>query len=222
MNIGDVFKPFAEGHPADPEEPDYTGNAGWVVVAVGERGRACYLAVDPAFGALRCFIEESGCDDPSDADLMPDGDAGIFRATATVWTSRSYEGESDSGGLLGAVAGRAFLRGAEEPPREARCAWRGGALVFDGTLRAATVKECNESPKGLRFRCGLCGFRFKVGDLWRGVYANRSGKPCRGNFIVCLGSFKITSPWVEVTWPAMEPVGLNDYPEANTPEEHAR
>lgn len=35
---------------------------------------------------------------------------------------------------------------------------------------------------GLRFRCGLCGHRFKLGDSWRAVYA---GAVRMGNFLVC-------------------------------------
>jgi hypothetical protein len=83
----------------EDEEPEdnYKGSEGWVVVAVGERGRACYLAVDPGFGALRWWIAESGLDDPADADLVPDGDEGIFRARARVWQSRCPEGETDMG-----------------------------------------------------------------------------------------------------------------------------
>ena len=90
----DQLKPM-ENEP--PDDDDYHGGEGWFVVAVGECGRACYLAIDPGFGALRFWINESGLDDPSDADLLPDGDEGIFRATARAWTSRSYEGEHDMG-----------------------------------------------------------------------------------------------------------------------------
>lgn len=79
--------------PLEKEEPEdnYEGDKGWVVVAVGERGRACYLAVDPGFGALRFFIAESGLDDPLDADLTPDGDEGIYRARAKAVFHRCPE-----------------------------------------------------------------------------------------------------------------------------------
>lgn len=39
---------------------------------------------------------------------------------------------------------------------------------------------------GSKFRCRLCGHRFKVGDWWRFVLANIEGSPSRfGNFITC-------------------------------------
>lgn len=94
--MSDILKPFENEDDAS-EEDNYRGSEGWVVVAVGERGRGCYLAVDPAFGALRYHIAEGGLDDPDDAELMPDGDMGVFRATAKAWTSTSYEGEHDMG-----------------------------------------------------------------------------------------------------------------------------
>lgn len=96
--MSDVPDPIKQFEPeGEPDEDNYHGSEGWVVVAVGRRGRACYLAVDPGFGALRFWIEESGLDDPADAELMPDGDDGIFRARAKAWTQRSYEGEHDMG-----------------------------------------------------------------------------------------------------------------------------
>jgi hypothetical protein len=83
----------------EDDEPDdaYHGNEGWVVVAVGARGRACYLDIDYAFGALRFFVSESGLDDPSDADLMPDGDEGVYRCMARAYSQRLPEGETDIG-----------------------------------------------------------------------------------------------------------------------------
>jgi hypothetical protein len=37
-------------------------------------------------------------------------------------------------------------------------------------------------PVGSRFRCYLCGHKFKVGDIWRWVYAGKHGQR---NFMVC-------------------------------------
>lgn len=39
---------------------------------------------------------------------------------------------------------------------------------------------------GRRFRCHMCGHRFKAGDTCRWVYANGKDSPCHyGNFFVC-------------------------------------
>ena len=50
---------------AEGEEPDdeFAGGEGFVVVAVGERG-ACFMELDPGFGALRYCLE--GSTDPGD------------------------------------------------------------------------------------------------------------------------------------------------------------
>jgi len=54
----------------------------------------------------------------------------------------------------------------------------------DQKPRYATEKEINfnwgDAPKGKKFRCYLCGYRFKVGDYWRWVYSHRFI-----NFLVC-------------------------------------
>ncbi len=92
----DTLKQF-EIEPNDEPEDDYKGAEGWVVVALGERGRGCYLAIDPGFGALRWFVQESSLDDPEDASLLPDGDQGVYRCEAKAWTDRSPEGEHDMG-----------------------------------------------------------------------------------------------------------------------------
>ena len=40
------------------------------------------------------------------------------------------------------------------------------------------------SRAGERFRCYLCGHKFKLGDMWRALYANdRPGT--QGNILVC-------------------------------------
>lgn len=45
----------------------------------------------------------------------------------------------------------------------------------DQKPRVATEEDCKlpwgGPPAGKRFRCYLCGHKFKVGDVWRWVYA---------------------------------------------------
>lgn len=57
---------------------------------------------------------------------------------------------------------------------------------LDQMPRVATEDDVKGSwdaaPNGKRFRCHLCGHRFKVGDIWRWVYA---GKVNLTNFLVC-------------------------------------
>ena len=60
----------------------------------------------------------------------------------------------------------------------------------DGKPRVATKEDANfrwgGHPAGEWFRCYMCGHRFKVGDVWRWVYANFGGSVCtQGNFFVC-------------------------------------
>ena len=60
----------------------------------------------------------------------------------------------------------------------------------NGKPRVATEKDCvanwSGSRNGLRFRCKLCGYRFKPGDRWRFIWANIPDSPTRtGNFTVC-------------------------------------
>jgi hypothetical protein len=56
----------------------------------------------------------------------------------------------------------------------------------DQQPRIATEKDCTGNwsggKNGKYFRCGLCGYRFKVGDYWRWIYA---GSICHTNFLVC-------------------------------------
>jgi len=58
----------------------------------------------------------------------------------------------------------------------------------DQKPRVATVDDCRARwggvPNGKRFRCYLCGYKFKPGDTWRWVYGNGQS-PAYGNFIVC-------------------------------------
>lgn len=60
--------------------------------------------------------------------------------------------------------------------------------LLDGESKVATEEHCslpwNGTPGGERFRCYLCGHRFVVGDKWRFVLANGTGKGM-GNFLVC-------------------------------------
>lgn len=55
----------------------------------------------------------------------------------------------------------------------------------DQKPRIATEKDCNGMwggvEKGQRFRCYLCGHKFRPGDIWRWVYGG--GKTI--NFLVC-------------------------------------
>ena len=60
----------------------------------------------------------------------------------------------------------------------------------DGTPQVATEWDCKAlwggGKPGRRFRCGLCGHRFQVGDYWRFVYTNSlTGGPYSGNPLVC-------------------------------------
>lgn len=63
--------------------------------------------------------------------------------------------------------------------------------MWNGELLVATEKETklnwSGAKNGLKFRCGLCGHRFVVGDRWRGVMANTGRNPevRHGNFLVC-------------------------------------
>lgn len=62
---------------------------------------------------------------------------------------------------------------------------------------------------GSRFRCYLCGHRFKVGDLWRWVMDNdgKSRGGC-GNFMVCASC---DGSDVRERWWAHCSVGLERY-----------
>lgn len=61
----------------------------------------------------------------------------------------------------------------------------------DGKPQIATEEDCQARwsgrKPGERFRCGLCGYKFKVGDQWRWLYTNSLGNGgiyC-GNPLVC-------------------------------------
>lgn len=62
------------------------------------------------------------------------------------------------------------------------------AAFTDQKQRIATQKDCDASWSGVkggqRFRCALCGHRFKVGDKWRFVYTNDM-PGAGGNPLVC-------------------------------------
>jgi ribosomal protein L24E len=66
----------------------------------------------------------------------------------------------------------------------------------DRKRRIATERDVNArwsgDLPGVRFRCGLCGHRFKIGDGWRWVYGDgrtfttENGKKCGVcNFLTC-------------------------------------
>ena len=46
------------------------------------------------------------------------------------------------------------------------------------------VANWSGGKKGKYFRCTLCGYKFKLGDYWRWVYANDTPNTF-GNFMVC-------------------------------------
>ena len=56
----------------------------------------------------------------------------------------------------------------------------------DQKPRIATEKDINAPWGGRknRFRCYLCGHKFKIGDIWRWVFANFGKYNCC-NFLVC-------------------------------------
>jgi hypothetical protein len=60
----------------------------------------------------------------------------------------------------------------------------------DGKPRIATEKECQAPWGGVkggkRFRCYLCGHRFRVGDQYRWVYTNSIPGHYDGNPMVCV------------------------------------
>lgn len=80
---------------AEPEDR-YEGFEGWVVVAVGHRGRSCILDVSPRFGAGRFMLHESGLGDPEDEwGLRLPEDPGVYRGHVKAHATRSWEGEND-------------------------------------------------------------------------------------------------------------------------------
>jgi hypothetical protein len=61
--------------------------------------------------------------------------------------------------------------------------------ILDGKPRETTAEHLKlkwgGSPEN--FRCRLCGHRFKVGDIWRFVFANfKDSGSNYGNFLVCV------------------------------------
>lgn len=67
----------------------------------------------------------------------------------------------------------------------------------------ATAEDCNGNwackPNGERFRCGLCGYRFKPGDVVRWQYTNNI-PGAGGNPLVCE---KCDGPDVVKRWKAL-------------------
>jgi hypothetical protein len=63
------------------------------------------------------------------------------------------------------------------------------SVLTDGKLRVATEQNCQAAwggtPGGERFRCYLCGHRFKPGDKWRFVYLNSTPGYNLGNALAC-------------------------------------
>jgi hypothetical protein len=60
---------------------------------------------------------------------------------------------------------------------------------MDGKSRIATETDCQAcwsgGKPGERFRCYLCGIKFKAGDTWAFVYDNDENGSGYGNFLVC-------------------------------------
>ncbi len=60
--------------------------------------------------------------------------------------------------------------------------------MLDGKWRVADEKTCKArwsgGSRGIYFRCGFCGHRFKVGDKWRIQFTNNM-PDARGNPLVC-------------------------------------
>lgn len=98
------------------------------------------------------------------------------------------------------------------------------SFFLDGKPRVATEEDCNaewsgRSP-GVCFRCGLCGYRFKVGNIWRCLYTNGesgtfeyngkryakySGNPlvcvkCDGPDVMKLWKYKCDDMYSERNW----------------------
>lgn len=72
---------------------------------------------------------------------------------------------------------------------------------IDQKPQVATARHC-QAPwggvkNGQRFKCYLCGYKFKVGDVWRWIYAGGAGLI---NFITCE---KCDGPDVLERWVAM-------------------
>ena len=58
----------------------------------------------------------------------------------------------------------------------------------DQQQRIATAEDCKLPWSGSqkRFRCGLCGHKFVIGDKWRFVFTNSKDIDCPGgNPLVC-------------------------------------
>lgn len=80
----------------DAPQDNYKGASGWIVVAVGEHGRACVLDYDLGFGALRFLLCELGLSDPVDElGLDVPEDPGVYRAQAKAWTTGPAQGYDD-------------------------------------------------------------------------------------------------------------------------------
>lgn len=60
--------------------------------------------------------------------------------------------------------------------------------MTDQKPRQTTQEDLNArwdgAPPGVNHRCYLCGYKFKLGDTYRWVYANHI-KDSRGNFVTC-------------------------------------
>lgn len=60
-------------------------------------------------------------------------------------------------------------------------------LTGKPTVATAEHLKLKWSGSTDNFRCGLCGYRFKVGNVWRFVFANFEASPSKaGNFLVCV------------------------------------
>jgi len=83
--------------------------------------------------------------------------------------------------------------------------------IFRNELRPATEQECKArwscAKPGENFRCGFCGHKFQIGDLWRGLYTNDMAH-AGGNPLVCeccnADNESLRKDWLDkcVTWKA--------------------
>jgi hypothetical protein len=55
--------------------------------------------------------------------------------------------------------------------------------------RIATAKTCalrwSGKPDGINFRCAMCGYKFKEGDVYQSLFTNDLDPPYTGNPLVC-------------------------------------
>jgi hypothetical protein len=61
--------------------------------------------------------------------------------------------------------------------------------ITDQKQRVASREDCrlnwSGGENGKYFRCGMCGHKFREGDIFRWVYMNSTPNSKRGNFLTC-------------------------------------